>query len=170
MSSQVPAAIAASASAWPLWARVLIGRIEAGHAVEEARNHPGSRVSFAIIERAQRELPGFHAAYTAVLTGLRVLGPDAIRAQAQAYAVPVLADAYEASQEAEHEKDRVSNRRLLLESAGAVGPVARAPGDDAPVGLQLLLELRRRGREVRGAGGSVTETETTESVTVREGV
>ena len=77
-----------------MWARVLIGRIAAGHEVEKARNMEGSKVSLAIIQRAQIELTGFNDAFLDAKAGRYVVGAETLRENARAYSSDVLASAY----------------------------------------------------------------------------
>jgi hypothetical protein len=105
----------------PLWQRLLIARVASGIPLAEARYLEGSKVSPVIIARFRRESPVFDAALGHAEVGAAVWGPDEHRDVARALSVPTVADAFAASRTAQHERDRVANRRLVLETAGAVG-------------------------------------------------
>ncbi len=148
------------ASRWPLWARVLIGRIEAGDDVEEARNREGSKVSLAIIQRAQRELPGFATAFDTVRVGQRVLGADVLRENARAYGVAILADAYAES-------------RGLDPATGELATTTIYDKDGKEVGQrETILPRDRLGnrRFIGEAGDMFPQRGVTAAVTVNVGV
>ena len=81
----------------------------------------GSRVSPVTILKAKDNLPGFLEAFDAARIDSAVDGGQVAREFARARALNVVSDAYKASQKAPEERDRVSNRRLILEVAQVVG-------------------------------------------------
>ena len=119
--------MAASDQPLAVWQRVLIGRIQCGATLEEARGYGSGAVSIASIEDAKAASPLFARLLTDAIVGLAVLGPDAARENARAYAVPVLDDAFQESRGKGVDglpvrpRDRVTNRGLLLDAAGVTG-------------------------------------------------
>lgn len=145
----VPAATASVAqrdaidmASWPLWTKVLIGRIEAGTPIDEAIFMDGCKVSWPIIKRTREQVPGFADALDRAIVGQRVLGVEDARDIARAYGTSIIADAYAESRDRElAPRDRLGNRRLVLEVAGAMpSRNAGAPGPVLNIG-QLVVQL-----------------------------
>ncbi|MDP2662642.1 MAG: hypothetical protein Q8R28_18140 [Dehalococcoidia bacterium] len=153
-------------SSLPRWQRRYIEALAAGLSDHDARQraaHPapdgglGNAVSHYSIQRAALESAAtpdqtFARAYALVTTGAALPTSLAtLRQQAMEYAPVLLEDSFGESRDPEtRPRDRLANRRLLLEAAGAVG-AGTAPQGGANV-MQIVIRT-----------GDVVETVTIES-------
>jgi hypothetical protein len=127
--------------AYPLWAMVLLTRLQSGTRFRDAIKQEGSRVSEAIVARFRRELPGFSDDLDAALVQQYVADVDLCRDNARAMSAQTIVDAYEASRDDDvDQRSRVANRRLVLDVSGAVE--RDPPASHAIQGLALLGALR----------------------------
>ena len=119
----------ALASPLPLahWQRLLIARIQAGHTLNDACVN--LRVSIYTVDKYRSLNSAFASALDDAVLGVAVQGADNAREIAQGLATPVLVDAFQESQGKDadgqkvHHRDRVSNRKLILDAAGVTGQV-----------------------------------------------
>ena len=135
----------------PLWQRLLLARVQQGIPWDKARLMQGSSVSPTLLMQARQANPAFDAALLKAQVGALSDSPLTEREHARALLHTVVDDAYAESrgldpetgeralepvfnQRGEHTgdraairpQDRVANRRLLLETGGAVGQGAQA--------------------------------------------
>ena len=94
------------------------------------------------------------------------MGPQLARALLDAGAPQAASRLVTEVDQAPHSRDRNFAAVKVLEGARVLPTAERLPASEPPVGAQLLLELRRRVREIRDSRGG-SETETTETVTLR---
>ena len=148
---QLPVPSTDSLANLPLWQRLLLARVQQGIPWDKARLMQGSAVSPTLLMQARRANPAFDAALLDAQVGALTNSPLTEREHARALLHTVVDDAYAESrgldpetgeralepvfnQRGEHTgdraairpQDRVANRRLLLETGGAVGQGAQA--------------------------------------------
>ena len=130
----------------PLWASILLSRVQGGKTIESARCMVGSKVSRDTIAAYSARNPDWHAllmdAQQGVVTGVPVAPIDIARARANNVA-DHMADLAEG---AKYERDQIQAGRLVLEVAGAVG--SQAQGAAAQQAIQINIV-------VQGAPGAV---------------
>lgn len=132
------------------WHRRYLGARQAGLTTTEALSR--ANVSAATISdwtnpSGRHYHPAFARACAMVEDGLAVMGVPAGREQAGTYLVAAVDDAWEASQTAEHERDRVANRRWIGEVAG-VGPPSQAAGGHTDIRALILQISQEPGARV----------------------
>lgn len=138
----------------PRWQRILLARINAGDDLNTARGKGSGASSLASIEDAKNANPDFARLLADAFFGRIVFGEETARENARAYAVPALDDAYQESTGTDRDgkavdhRDRISNRRLLIDVAGL-------GGRDGP-GVAVQVNLNALGYEawVREQGSS----------------
>ena len=110
-------------STGPAWIhRFLVAREACDNDTEAVRR---ARVSVAIVQRELRRNPVFAELHQRAIERTLTLGTEDAKQLAREASAGIVQDALEASRNSQHERDRVSNRRLLLESAGLTGGNAR---------------------------------------------
>ena len=140
-----PDSLASLVTSLPLWQRLLIARVASGIPLDEAQFMAGSKVSTATITKYRALSPGFSYALDQAILGVAAIGVDEARDIARGLASPIIADSFAASRDAAtKERDRVANRRLVLETAGAVGPQIQVNVDThAAMLVQQIMDMRQ---------------------------
>lgn len=146
---QPPAADTVDPSALPKWQYVYLTSLGAGLSDHEARQQANG-VSWASVDSALQESAAmeqahgvehpsalFHRAYAMVVQGRRIAGLPALREHSVDLAQVALQDAFRESRDPGIlPRDRLGNRRLVLETAGAIGAAA-AQGATVAVQVQV---------------------------------
>lgn len=94
------------------------------------------------------------------------MGPALSRYLLEAGSVPSALRLVHEVDNADHSRDRIHAAEVVLTGARVLPTAERLAPEEASTGKQLLLELKRRYRELKDAEGKTVETETTEEVTV----
>src|SRR3990167_1831183 len=112
----------------PRWCRLLLARVQSGIDLEHARLMDGSKVSQTLVHQAMQQYPGFRELLMQEDVGALLEQPITERDHARALAHTVIDDAYNESRPTAQgiaPRDRVTNRRLVFETAGAIGGQAQ---------------------------------------------
>ena len=131
----------------PLWASVLLSRVQGGKTIDEARYLPGSKVSRDTVAAYSARNPDWHTllmeAQEGAVTGVPVAPIDIARARANSVA-DHMADLAEG---AKWERDQITAGRLVLEVAGAVG--SSSQGAVPATAIQINIVVQGKGEAER---------------------
>ena len=131
-SHRDPNATLGSLASLPAWQRRIVALVQRGVPIRDACEQ--QRVSWASLDTWTRRDARFAAAIANAEAGVAIAGVDSVRSLAVAHAEDMVLDAVEESRGRGVDgapvlpRDRVSNRRLVLETAGAVGSGAPPGG------------------------------------------
>ena len=120
----------------PLWQQRYLGALAAGLTDTEAA-HTANCTTASVRQwttpHGARYHPQFARAVQLAMQGRALLGVEALRARAVAYGSVAIDDAFKESRDKEiHARDRLGNRRLVLETAGAVGSSSQGAAATVP--------------------------------------
>lgn len=115
----IESGIVAEARTLPLWQRRLVALIQSG--VDSRDAAEALHVSWASVDRYTRDGGSFAVALAAAEAGVAIVGVETIRGLAVAHAGGMVVDAVvESRDRGNAPRDRLGNRRLVLEVAGAM--------------------------------------------------
>ena len=105
----------------PMWALILLGRVQSGKPVDAAREMVGSRVSRDVIYSYGQRNPSWYQSLMDAQDGIVNATPIMPMDVARARAIPVIDHMADLAEGATHQRDQITAGRLVLEVAGAVG-------------------------------------------------
>lgn len=141
MTSEVDVARPGPFGTVPLWASVLLARVQGGKTIEKARHSPGSLVSHDTISAYASRNPAWYALLQEAQQGVVDGTPVAPNLVARARSIAItdrMADIAEG--DAENERDQISAARLVLEVAGAVGSQANSAPTANAIQINIVVQ------------------------------
>ena len=124
----------------PMWATILLGRVQAGKPVDDARTMVGSRVSRDVIYSYGQRNPAWYQSLMDAQDGIVNANPIMPMDVARARAIPVVDHMADLAEGAKNERDQITAGRLVLEVAGAVGSQANGAAPTTAIQINIVVQ------------------------------